>query len=174
MIVFNLICTDCEYTFEGWFDNAAAFNSQKRRKLITCPNCERYNIKKALAAPNVGKKSNSKILKNKKTLANNIKKIKKVVEENFEKEINTDNRSIKISIKYFIKSLVLRKKIIDEDTLFLFCNEASSFDMYKDDKNFVNILLYKNTGISLSNKTVINSKFNKNLLLIEIQNKDEE
>ena len=94
--------------------------------------------------------------------------------ENFEKEINTDNRSIKISIKYFIKSLVLRKKIIDTDTLFLFCNEASSFDIYKDDKNFVNILLYKNTGISLSNKTVINSKFNKNLILIEIQNKDDE
>ena len=94
--------------------------------------------------------------------------------ENFEKEINTDNRSIKISIKYFIKSLVLRKKMIDTDTLFLFCNEASSFDIYKDDKNFVNILLYKNTGISLSNKTVINSKFNKNLILIEIQNKDDE
>ena len=94
--------------------------------------------------------------------------------ENLEKEINTDNRSIKILIKYFIKSLVLRKKIIDKDTLFLFCNEASSFDIYKDDKNFVNILLYKNTGISLSNKTVINSKFNKNLLLIEIQNKDDE
>ena len=94
--------------------------------------------------------------------------------ENFEKEINTDNRSIKISIKYFIKSLVLRKKMIDTDTLFLFCNEASSFDIYKDDKNFVNILLYKNTGISLSNKTIINSKFNKNLILIEIQNKDDE
>ena len=84
MIVFNLICKDCEYTFEGWFDNAAAFNSQKRRKLITCPNCERDNIKKALVAPNVGKKSNSKILKNKKTLASNIKKIKKIVEENFD------------------------------------------------------------------------------------------
>ena len=84
MIVFNLICTYCEYTFEGWFDNAAAFNSQKRRKLITCPNCERDNIKKALVAPNVGKKSNSKILKHKKTLTNNIKKIKKIVEENFD------------------------------------------------------------------------------------------
>jgi len=84
MIVFNLICADCEYSFEGWFDNTATFNSQKRRKLINCPNCERSNIKKALVAPNVGKKSNSKILKNKKTLANNIKKIKKVVEENFD------------------------------------------------------------------------------------------
>jgi len=84
VIVFNLICDDCEYQFEGWFDNAADFKSQKRSKLINCPNCERSHINKALMAPNVGKKSNSKILKNKKTLANNIKKIKKVVEENFD------------------------------------------------------------------------------------------
>ncbi len=84
MIVFNLICDDCEFQFEGWFDNTSAFNNQKRRKLINCPNCEASNINKALMAPNVGKKSNSKILKNKKTLANNIKKIKKVVEENFD------------------------------------------------------------------------------------------
>ena len=84
MIVFNLICDDCEFQFEGWFDNTSAFKNQKRRKLINCPNCEGSNINKALMAPNVGKKSNSKILKNKKTLANNIKKIKKVVEENFD------------------------------------------------------------------------------------------
>ncbi len=56
----------------------------------------------------------------------------------------------------------------------MFFNEGSSFDIYNDNKNFVNILLYKNTGISLSNKTVINSKLNKNLLLIEIKNKDDE
>ena len=84
MIVFNLICYDCEYHFEGWFDNTSVFKSQKRRKLISCPNCESINIKKALVAPNLGKKSNSKILKNKKTIASNIKKIKKIVEENFD------------------------------------------------------------------------------------------
>ncbi|MDC0232363.1 DUF1178 family protein [Pelagibacteraceae bacterium] len=84
MIVFNLICDDCELQFEGWFDNTSAFKSQKRRKLINCPNCERSNINKALVAPNVAKKSNSQIFKNKKTLTNNIKKIKKVVEENFD------------------------------------------------------------------------------------------
>ena len=84
MIVFNLICDDCEYQFEGWFDNAADFKSQKRRKFINCPNCERTNIKKTLVAPNVAKKSNSKVLKTKKTLASNIKKIKKIVEENFD------------------------------------------------------------------------------------------
>ena len=56
----------------------------------------------------------------------------------------------------------------------MFFNEASSFDIYKDDKNSFNILLYKNTGISLPINTIINSKFNKNLFLIEIQNKDNE
>ena len=86
--------------------------------------------------------------------------------DNLEKQINEENRSIKISIQYFTNSFIIRKKIIDQDTLFLFFNEASSFDIYKDDKNFVNLLLYKNTGISLSNSTAINSKFNKNLLSI--------
>ena len=94
--------------------------------------------------------------------------------DNLEKQINEENRSIKISIQYFTNSFIIRKKIIDKDTLFLFFNEASSFDIFKDDKNSLNILLYKNTGISLPINTIINSKFNKNLFLIEIQNKDNE
>ena len=94
--------------------------------------------------------------------------------DNLEKQINEENRSIKISIQYFTNSSIIRKKIIDKDTLFLFFNESSSFDIFKDDKNSLNILLYKNTGISLPINTIINSKFNKNLFLIEIQNKDNE
>ena len=94
--------------------------------------------------------------------------------DNLEKQTNEENRSIKISIQYFTNSFIIRKKIIDKDTLFLFFNEASSFDIFKDDKNSLNILLYKNTGISLPINTIINSKFNKNLFLIEIQNKDNE
>ena len=94
--------------------------------------------------------------------------------ENLEEQINDETRSIKILMQYFTNSFINRKKTIDKDTLFLFFNESSSFDIYNNDKNFVNILLYKNTGISLSNNTVINSKFNQNLLLIEIQNQDDE
>ena len=84
MIIFNLKCIQCDYSFEGWFDSTLVFNKQKKNKLINCPNCESVNIKKALAAPNVAKKSNTKTIKNKKTIANNIKKIKKIVEENFD------------------------------------------------------------------------------------------
>ena len=84
MIVFNLLCLECEYSFEGWFDDTKSFNNQKKRKLINCPNCESSNISKTLVAPNVSKKSNSKLAKNKKTLASNIKKIRKIVEKNFD------------------------------------------------------------------------------------------
>ena len=84
MIVFNLVCSECEYPFEGWFDDTITFNNQKKRKLINCPNCESSNVSKALVAPNVSKKSNSKLTKNKKTLASNIKKIRKIVEKNFD------------------------------------------------------------------------------------------
>ena len=84
MIVFNLVCSECEYFFEGWFDDTKSFNSQKKRKLISCPNCESSNVSKTLVAPNLSIKSNSKPAKNKKTLASNIKKIRKIVEKNFD------------------------------------------------------------------------------------------
>ena len=37
MIVFNLICGDCNYTFEGWFDSSSEFESQKKTKTSKLP-----------------------------------------------------------------------------------------------------------------------------------------
>ena len=93
---------------------------------------------------------------------------------NYEKEIKENSRNIKISINYFINSISISKKKIDNDSLFLIFNEASNFDIYKDEKNFTSILLYKNTGISLSKDTVINLKYNKKVFLVGIINKDNE
>ena len=92
----------------------------------------------------------------------------------YEKEIKENSKNIKISINYFINSLSVSKKKINNDSLLLVFNEASNLDIYKDEKDFTSLLLYKNTGISLPKDTVINSKFNKNVLLIEIINKDTE
>ena len=91
-----------------------------------------------------------------------------------EKEVNADNRNITIFIKFIVNSSITRKKLIDKNTLFLSMHETSSFDIYADEKNFVNIVLFKNTGISIPKNTIINSKFNKNVLLIEIEYKDKE
>tara|TARA_B100001758_G_C17883327_1_gene339929 strand:- start:116 stop:532 length:417 start_codon:yes stop_codon:yes gene_type:complete len=123
VIVFNLICTECDYPFEGWFDNTLAFNNQKKNKLINCPNCESSNIKKTLVAPNISKKSNSKKIKNKKTLASNINKIKKIVEENFDyvgEKFTEEAKKIKYGESndrpiYGEATVEQTKELIDED-----------------------------------------------------------
>ena len=91
-----------------------------------------------------------------------------------EKEVSLDNRDIKIFIKFIVNSSITSKKLIEENTLFLSLNDSSSFDIYENEKDYVNILLFKNTGISIPKNTIINSKFKKNVLLIEIQHKDKE
>ena len=91
---------------------------------------------------------------------------------NYEKEIKAESRHINISVNYFINSISLSKKKINNDSLFICFNETSNIDIFIDEKNFTSILLYKNTGVSLPKDTVLNLKYNKNLLLIEIINKE--
>ena len=84
MIVFNLNCSDCASSFEGWFENTNDYNKQIRKGLLTCPSCNSTQIKKGLMAPNVAKKSNSKISKTNKSIASNVKKLKKIIEKEFD------------------------------------------------------------------------------------------
>ena len=88
----------------------------------------------------------------------------------YKNEIKEDIRNIKISVDYFSNSVFQSKKKIDYDSLFIFFNESSNIDIYKDEKNFKSLILYKNSGISIPKDTMINSSFIKNLLLIEINN----
>ena len=85
MIIFNLKCKTCAAEFEGWFDSTKDFENQKKKKIINCPSCNSSYIQKDLMTPNIGKKSNSKSnSKIKKSMANNIKKYKKIIEKNFD------------------------------------------------------------------------------------------
>ena len=85
MIVFNLICKECNFVFEGWFDNSKEFEKQKRKKFINCPSCNSESITKSLMVPNLPTKTNAKkAIKKKRTIANNINKYKKIIEKNFD------------------------------------------------------------------------------------------
>ena len=84
MIVFNLNCSDCSFAFEGWFENSKDYNKQIKQGLVCCPACNSTQIKKGLMAPNVAKKSNTKISKRNKSIASNVKKLKKIIEKDFE------------------------------------------------------------------------------------------
>ena len=123
MIVFNLNCSDCSSSFEGWFKNTKDYNNQIRKGLLTCPSCNSSQIKKGLMAPNVSKKSNSKISKMNKSIASNVKKLKKIIEKEFDyvgDKFTEEAKKIKYGeVKerpiYGEASIEQTKELIDED-----------------------------------------------------------
>jgi hypothetical protein len=59
MIKYALIC-ECDAEFEGWFPDSASFDKQKKAGLVACPMCDSNKVAKAVMAPNLTKKSNTK------------------------------------------------------------------------------------------------------------------
>lgn len=56
MIRYALHC-DRDHQFESWFQSSSAYDSQVKRKLVTCPICGSAKVDKAIMAPRiVGKK----------------------------------------------------------------------------------------------------------------------
>jgi hypothetical protein len=56
MIRYALRC-DRDHDFESWFQSSSTYDSQVRRKLVTCPICGSAKVDKAIMAPRiVGKK----------------------------------------------------------------------------------------------------------------------
>ena len=123
MIIFNLNCIDCSFSFEGWFENTKDYNKQIKQGLVSCPTCNSIKIKKGLMAPNVAQKSNRKSSKINKSIASNVKRLKKIIEKEFDyvgdkfteeaKKIKygeADERAI-----YGEASIEQTKELIDED-----------------------------------------------------------
>ena len=49
MIVFDLLCA-AGHRFEGWFNSADDFASQKKRKLLSCPTCSTVSVERVPSA----------------------------------------------------------------------------------------------------------------------------
>lgn len=60
MIQYSLTCEN-EHKFDAWFRNAAAFDTQKKQGIVTCPICSSTDVNKALMAPAVSRKSSDKV-----------------------------------------------------------------------------------------------------------------
>jgi hypothetical protein len=60
MIRYSLRC-DKDHSFESWFQSSSAYDSQVKRKLVSCPICGSAKVEKAIMAPRiVGKKGRDK------------------------------------------------------------------------------------------------------------------
>ena len=89
MIKYNLLCKNCDLTFDSWFASSKEYDKLKKKKLINCHNCKSLNVGKNLMAPklmcksfgrNNDKKDMLKIQKIKKT----IKEYQKFIKNNFD------------------------------------------------------------------------------------------
>lgn len=49
MIIYDLNC-DNNHRFEGWFQNAGAFEAQLEEKLVSCPQCDSHNVRRVPSA----------------------------------------------------------------------------------------------------------------------------
>ena len=49
MIIYDLNC-DNNHQFEGWFQNAGAFESQLEDRLVCCPQCDSHNVRRVPSA----------------------------------------------------------------------------------------------------------------------------
>jgi hypothetical protein len=52
MIRYALQC-DRGHAFESWFQNSSAYETQVKRKLVSCPGCGSAKIEKAIMAPQI-------------------------------------------------------------------------------------------------------------------------
>jgi hypothetical protein len=54
VIRYALRC-DRGHSFDSWFASASAYDSQRKRKLVECPNCGSAKIEKAIMAPRLSR-----------------------------------------------------------------------------------------------------------------------
>ena len=59
MIRYALRC-ERDHTFESWFQNSSAYETQVKRKLVSCPLCGSDSIEKAVMAPRIASKKGRK------------------------------------------------------------------------------------------------------------------
>ncbi len=85
MIKYKLICKNCNLSFDSWFASSNEYEKLKKKRFLSCHNCDSKKIEKTLMAPKIlnrTKKNNGKKLKfiqiNKK-----IKEYQKFIKENF-------------------------------------------------------------------------------------------
>ena len=59
MIRYALRC-ERGHDFESWFQSSSAYDSQRKRGLVTCPACDSAKVEKAIMAPQISRKAKSK------------------------------------------------------------------------------------------------------------------
>ena len=88
MIKYNLLCKECELTFDSWFASSKEYDKLKKKKLINCHKCGSIKIEKTLMAPKLISNKKTKIINEKilsfKKIDKKIKEYQNFIKNNFE------------------------------------------------------------------------------------------
>ena len=60
MIRYSLRC-EKGHNFESWFQSSAAYESQEKRKLVSCPSCGSVKVERAIMAPRIVSKKGREV-----------------------------------------------------------------------------------------------------------------
>lgn len=60
MIQYSLTCEN-RHAFDAWFKNAAAYDEQAKRGIVTCPICSTQKVEKSLMAPAISRVASEKM-----------------------------------------------------------------------------------------------------------------
>ncbi|MFM9864982.1 MAG: DUF1178 family protein [Micropepsaceae bacterium] len=84
MIRYQLICPK-DHSFEGWFRDSAAYDTQAKKGLLACPTCSSKKIAKAPMAPSISKKGElDEAAAKAKAMREWVTTVRKEVEQNAE------------------------------------------------------------------------------------------
>ena len=74
MILYKLICKDCEISFDSWFSSSREYEKLKKKKFLNCHICNSLNIEKTLMSPSIFRSKNNTKINNDDLKYGNIKK----------------------------------------------------------------------------------------------------
>ncbi len=88
MIKYNLVCNDCNYSFDSWFSSSKEYDKIRDLYLLVCSKCSSKKIEKSLMSPNIlttvrKEKKDSDSAKISK-IKSKIKEYQKFIKSNFE------------------------------------------------------------------------------------------
>tara|TARA_Y100000996_G_scaffold399453_1_gene368500 strand:+ start:845 stop:1267 length:423 start_codon:yes stop_codon:yes gene_type:complete len=85
MIKYKLICKSCNIDFDSWFASSNEYDKLKKRKLLSCHNCNSLRVEKTIMSPQLINKKKSKGINIEKfnEVKKTIKSYQKFIQDNF-------------------------------------------------------------------------------------------
>ena len=76
MIKYKLICKNCDLKFDSWFASSKEFERLRKKKLLSCHNCNSVEVEKTIMSPQL---INSKLRVDKKIDLEKYNQVKKTI-----------------------------------------------------------------------------------------------